>query len=126
GGTLLQDIQTQRPEAIAHVDAALYDQLRHSVRFAAGSRLAVMYGSAEGGVVNSIHHQAVDRLGGDLDAEAHSTEDGIVESIRARGSAFIVGVQWHPEFHYQNQDLLRGDPLMEGFLAAARATQEAL
>ena len=124
GGTLLQDIQTQRPEAIAHVDAALYDQLRHSVRFAAGSRLAVMYGSAEGGVVNSIHHQAVDRLGGDLDAEAHSTEDGIVESIRARGSAFIVGVQWHPEFHYQNPDLLRGDPWMEGFLAAARAMNE--
>jgi gamma-glutamyl-gamma-aminobutyrate hydrolase PuuD len=37
----------------------------------------------------------------------------------------VLGVQWHPEFHYQDPDLLRGEPLMEGFLAAAKATGDA-
>ena len=40
GGTLLQDISTQRPEAHRHVDADLYDQHRHDIRFEPRSRLA--------------------------------------------------------------------------------------
>lgn len=123
GGTLLQDVVTQRPDAHRHVDADLYDRHQHDVRFEPGSRLAAIYPGLEGGRVNSIHHQAVDRLGGDLLIEARSLEDGVVEAIRARGSAFVAGVQWHPEFHAATPGLLSGEPLLQAFLAAAAAAR---
>lgn len=121
GGSLLQDIKTQRPETIAHVNAQLYDQLNHAIAFEPGSRLAELYAGIERAQVNSIHHQAVDRLGGDLAIEARCADDGVVEAIRGRGSMFVAGVQWHPEFHFQDASLLSGEPLMAAFLAAARA-----
>lgn len=123
GGTLLQDIATQRADARAHVDAAIYDRLHHEVRFEPDSRLAEMYPGRAGGAVTSIHHQAVDRLGGDLRVEAVSVEDGIVEAIRAHGSAFVAGVQWHPEFHAADPGLLSGEPLIQAFLGAADAAR---
>ncbi len=123
GGTLYQDIATQRPDAQPHVDALLYDQHHHLVDFEPGSRLAALYGAQQGGRVTSIHHQAVDRLGADLRVEARSAADGVIEAIRASGSHFVAGVQWHPEFHAVNPGLLSGEPLLDGFLAAARASQ---
>ncbi|XHS77828.1 gamma-glutamyl-gamma-aminobutyrate hydrolase family protein [Burkholderiaceae bacterium UC74_6] len=120
GGTLYQDIATLREDAQAHVDRDAYDQHLHQVRFEPGSRLASIYKGAEGGLVTSIHHQAVDRLGSDLQVEATSEEDGIVEAIRSRGSGFVAGVQWHPEFHGVNQpELLDPMPLIDDFLRAA-------
>lgn len=125
GGTLFQDIPTQQSAARDHVDGLLYDQLHHDIRFEPQSRLAEVYGGVPGGLVTSIHHQAVDRLGADLIVEARSTEDGLVEAIRARGSGFVAGVQWHPEFHAVNPSLLSGDPMMAAFLQAARAVRPA-
>jgi putative glutamine amidotransferase len=49
--------------------------------------------------VNSIHHQCVKRPGNGLVIEARCPEDGVVESVRWTGSSFVLGVQWHPEFH---------------------------
>ncbi len=123
GGSLYQDIVTQRADAKAHVDAELYDQHHHQIVFEPGSRLAQLYAGHAGGLVTSIHHQAVDRLGGDLQIEARATEDGMVEAIRATGSCFVAGVQWHPEFHAINPALLSGEPLMDGFLDCARASR---
>lgn len=125
GGTLIQDIATQRPEARTHVDPVLYDELAHRIRFEPGSRLGATYGDAEAPLVNSIHHQAVDRLGSDLLVEARSDEDGIVEAIRATGSLYVAGVQWHPEFHWRRNDRLDPEPLMNAFLQAVRSRAEA-
>jgi putative glutamine amidotransferase len=48
--------------------------------------------------VNSLHRQAIDRLGEGLVVEA-TAPDGTIEAIRvAEASAFAVGVQWHPEY----------------------------
>ena len=124
GGSLIQDIPTLREKARVHVDPVLYDELAHEVRFEPGSRLETIYGGQATGTVNSIHHQAVDRLGSDLIVEARSEEDGIVEAIRAKGSLFVAGVQWHPEFHWRRQDRLDPEPLMNDFLQAARAAAE--
>jgi putative glutamine amidotransferase len=123
GGTLVQDIATLRASARPHVDEQLYDQLHHEVRFETGSRLSDFYAGVGGGLVTSIHHQAVDRLGADLRIEALSAEDGIVEAIRAQGSAFVAGVQWHPEFHSGSPELLSGEPLIGAFLSAALAVR---
>src|SRR5262249_30944938 len=41
-GTLYQDIPTDLPNAITHVDTSLYDQLHHPVAFEPGSLLATL------------------------------------------------------------------------------------
>ncbi|QFU17860.1 gamma-glutamyl-gamma-aminobutyrate hydrolase family protein [Microvirga thermotolerans] len=47
-------------------------------------------------LVNALHHQSVDRVGTGL-AIAAQDESGIVQAVEGRGSAFLLGVQWHPE-----------------------------
>jgi putative glutamine amidotransferase len=120
GGSLVQDLATQRPEAQKHVDADLYDECLHGIEFIPGTRLASLYDGDSVPIVNSIHHQAIDRLGGDLGVEARSAGDGVVEAIRASGSTPVFGVQWHPEFHLNRPDRLNPEPLMEDFLDSAR------
>lgn len=126
GGSLLQDIATQRPEAQRHVDPIGYDQHQHALRLVPGTALAGLYPGREQAVVNSIHHQAIDRLGGELEVEARSRDDGLVEAIRARGPVYVRGVQWHPEFPIAHAQALDPAPLLDDFLqacAAARSEQ---
>ena len=51
--------------------------------------------------------------------------DGIIEAIRHTGPGYVLGVQWHPEFHLtpgeEMQGLLDSGPMMMDFLRAARA-----
>ena len=115
GGTLYQDIPTQRPEALKHVDAELYDLYRHDLLIHPDTWLAARYPDLKHPRVCSIHHQAIDKLGGDLVVEAEG-EDGIVEAINWKGAGFVMGVQWHPEFHPQGGELLDSAPLLKGFL----------
>jgi putative glutamine amidotransferase len=125
GGTLVQDLPSQRPDVKRHVDADLYDELHHGIEFVSGTRLAGLYPDTPTAVVNSIHHQAIDRLGGDLIVEARSTEDGVVEAIRATGSTPVFAVKWHPEFQRERTDLLDPDPIMQDFLLSAKQRRQA-
>lgn len=119
GGSLWQDIATHIPDAIAHRDDALYDAHHHSVVFAPTSRLAALYPTQRTYLINSIHHQAVRRLGHDLEVEAWSPDDQVIEAIRGRGAGYLAGFQWHPEFHGGTSALLDSGPLLQEFLAAA-------
>ncbi|SOD41856.1 gamma-glutamyl-gamma-aminobutyrate hydrolase family protein [Nitrosovibrio sp. Nv4] len=119
GGTLYQDIATEHPHAILHVDDILYDQHRHTVLIEENSRLAKLYGENYQRLVNSIHHQAIKRLGRDSVVEAVSDVDGIIEAIRMRGECYVTAFQWHPEFHGGATDLLDSGPILDDFLAAA-------
>jgi putative glutamine amidotransferase len=67
----------------------------HEVDVEPGSRLARAFGD-ERTTVNSVHHQAVDRLGDGLRATARAA-DGVIEGIED-DDGVAVGVQWHPEF----------------------------
>ena len=123
GGTLYQDIATQVPTAIAHVNE-LYDQHEHALRFVAGSSLARMFPSNITPLVNSIHHQAIHTLGRDIAIEAVSAQDDIVEAIRYKKANFVMGLQWHPEFHPAGHTgLLDCTPILDSFLRAARETR---
>ncbi|MFT5961593.1 MAG: putative glutamine amidotransferase [Burkholderiaceae bacterium] len=123
GGTLYQDIASDVPNAIAHVND-LYDSHRHSIQFPEGSSLSKMFATHLSPVVNSIHHQAVRDVGRDLNVEAVSGEDQIVEAIRYRKAAFVMGLQWHPEFHRAGGvELLDCTPVLDSFLRAARETR---
>lgn len=123
GGTLYQDIATDVPSAIEHVND-LYDNHRHVIHFPPDSSLARMFPTHTAPVVNSIHHQAVKDLGRDLVVEAYSESDSIIEAIRYRKARFVMGLQWHPEFHYLGHDeLLDCTPILDNFLRAARETR---
>lgn len=116
GGTLFQDIETQAPGSLTHRDWEIYDQNFHEISFAQGSSLAALYGKSTARV-NSVHHQAVRKLGTDLVVEATCPKDGIIEAIRHRGDSYLLAVQWHPEFHDPNdRTLLDSAPLMDSFL----------
>ncbi len=66
-------------------------------------------------LVNSSHHQALDRLGEGFEVEAWSASDDVIEQVRLRDYPFALGVQYHPE-----RDLLY-TPLFERFIAEIRA-----
>ena len=91
GGTLFQDLPSQRPSTTIH-DHDL--DVAHTVVTAAGSRLAGLYGTQVS--VNSRHHQATDSLGSGWLATAWA-DDGLIEGIELAGHRFAIGVQWHPE-----------------------------
>jgi putative glutamine amidotransferase len=123
GGTLYQDIATEVPTAGIHVNER-YDQHRHAVRFPEGSTMVGMFPGQREAVVNSIHHQAVKILGRDLNVEAVSSSDGLIEAVRYRRAPFVMGVQWHPEFHRAGgPELLDCTPLLDTFLRVARETR---
>ena len=123
GGTLYQDVATNVPDAMAHVHSD-YDAHRHAVHFPPGSTLGRMFPKVQRPIVNSIHHQAVKDLGRDINVEAMSDPDGIIEAIRYQRAPFVMGLQWHPEFHRAGgQDLLDCTPILDEFLRSARETR---
>jgi len=123
GGSLYQDVATDLPDALAHVHKD-YDAHRHAIVFPPGSSLAGIFPNAMRPVVNSIHHQAVKELGRDIQVEAISDPDGVIEAIRYRRADFVMGLQWHPEFHRAGgDDLLDCTPVLDEFLRAARDTR---
>ncbi|MEH7747323.1 gamma-glutamyl-gamma-aminobutyrate hydrolase family protein, partial [Neobacillus drentensis] len=96
GGTLIQDIQSQVQEPIQHNQKIDRSRDTHWVTIATDSKLFEMVGS-EQVRVNSLHHQAIDKVANDLRVVARSS-DGIVEAVEyIHPSTFTVGVQWHPE-----------------------------
>lgn len=120
GGTLYQDIATQLPEAGVHVHAD-YDRHAHAIEWTAGSGLAKHYPGLAGGGVISIHHQAIKALGRGLRVEALGQGDGVIEAVRLEARNYVLGVQWHPEFHPPGApDLLDCTPILDEFLQAAR------
>jgi putative glutamine amidotransferase len=92
GGTLVQDISSERPSSVEHSVKSPRDARAHAVRAEPGTFLARL-GKFR---VNSRHHQGIDRLGSGLRPAAHSP-DGLIEAVEARGSAPVFAVQWHPE-----------------------------
>jgi putative glutamine amidotransferase len=119
GGTLYQDIETQRPNSIVHRDAELYDQLNHQIQFTPDSFLSKLYDEGGKGRVNSVHHQGLDKLGDDLDVLATCVEDELIEAFGSTQfePGRVMGVQWHPEFFYNSETpLIYGNPLYSQFL----------
>ena len=104
GGTLIQDIVSQHPNAIKHEQGAPRDRHSHRVRLLEDSIMGQLAGT-ESAPVNSHHHQAIETLGRELVATAWAP-DGIVEAVEdPRGDRFVVGVQWHPELGWEQDSL---------------------
>ena len=123
GGTLLQDIGTQRPDALVHRDADIYDQNFHQLEVVPKTRLEALLKGAKSCKINSIHHQGIKDLAPGFIVEARCPDDGMIEAIRHDGPTYVAAVQWHPEFHRPEHDTLDDTPLLQDFLAAAQAVK---
>ena len=96
GGTLFQDLPSQRPGAIDHDPPTKRDGRSHQIAVTEASRLADILGTTEF-AAHSFHHQAVDRLGQGLVVTAVAP-DGVIEGLEsADAHEWVVAVQWHPE-----------------------------
>ena len=123
GGTLIQDIGSQVPEAIKHEQGAPRDRPSHRIGLSEKTRLSNI-AEVEAALVNSHHHQAIETLGANLIATAWST-DGIIEALEdPRPDRFVVAVQWHPELGWERDAI--SQRLFAAFVTeAAKTTAEA-
>lgn len=104
GGTLIQDIASQLPNAIKHEQGPPRDRPSHTVSLAKNSLLTAL-AKSDDAVVNSHHHQAIENVGEDLKATAWAS-DGLIEAVEdTRPNRFALGVQWHPELGWQKDEL---------------------
>lgn len=96
GGTLVQDIGSQRKTDINHDQSVRRTERVHAVAVDEGSLLSRIVGAAEISV-NSSHHQSVDEVAPGVRVTA-TAPDGIIEAIESADPAWwMLGVQWHPE-----------------------------
>lgn len=76
----------------------------HAISITPNRLLAGLSGLAEA-KVNSLHHQGIDRLAPGLSVEA-TAPDGQIEAVSLDGAgAFLLGVQWHPEWQFARDPL---------------------
>lgn len=114
GGTLIPDILSNE---VIHPGLDRSDSI-HAISITEGLlRNCVM---AADGVVNSAHHQCVDRIGDGLVVSAKSP-DGVIEGMELahpEGKGFLLLVQWHPE--RMDQSSACADPIRQKFMQEAR------
>jgi putative glutamine amidotransferase len=99
GGTLEQEIHepTGRLDhrAPPSADLELCFAQRHGLDICAGTLLHRILG-IEHCNVNSLHRQAIGRIGDGVVVNARAP-DGVIEAISIEDASFALGVQWHPE-----------------------------
>lgn len=99
GGSLYQDVTAECDTPIKHdyvpTEGWARDHLAHEVSVHSGSRLHSALGSTRV-MVNSMHHQGIDRLGAGLAVSAVAP-DGLIEAVEGPGRSYLLAVQWHPE-----------------------------
>lgn len=136
GGTLFGDL-SEFPGGGADHPGAKWDEWRalveatlasaerpehptHPIEIETGSMLASHLG--ERYVVDSYHHQAVERLGEGLEAVAWAAH-GVIEAVEMPDApAFVLGVQWEIHEEWQDDDRMLG--IWRAFVDAARRRAE--
>jgi len=128
GGTLFQHVQ-ELPGRIDHRSdktKSYNDQydIAHAIDIVAGGRLEALNGGRLTSEVNSLHEQAVDRVGAGLLVEAYAP-DGTIEAMSLPAArAFTLSVQWHPE-HPRALAWPLSRAMFQAFGDAARARAQA-
>jgi putative glutamine amidotransferase len=123
GGTLVQDIPSELPDAVTHELRETPFSIAHDVWISEGTLLhQLLRDRIEGDAcpVNSRHHQAVQRVGTGLIVSA-TAPDGVVEAVEDPSRRFCLGVQWHPENFYRTGEFRA---LFEAFVTAAQQRTE--
>lgn len=116
GGNIYQDINTQFKTNIEHQQKEERTKATHEVVVEKNSKLFSII-EMENLFVNSMHHQAIRKVGERLTSVA-SAPDGIVEAIELENYPFCVAVQWHPEELAKAGDL-PSKKMFESFIESA-------
>lgn len=95
GGDIYQDLATDYPGALQHRQKQSENYVSHPVQIVADSPLRCFV-QQDTLLVNSLHHQAVRRMGRDF-LPCATAPDGVIEAAYLMGHPFFLGVQWHPE-----------------------------
>jgi len=120
GGSLLQDIKRSNPAALLHNPQIAYDELFHHIAIEKESVLFELF-KTERLLVNSFHHQAVDKTASDFRITARSS-DGIIEALEPIDpERFALALQFHPEGLF-----LRYGAFLAPFSALIEATKGSL
>lgn len=117
GGTLHQQVHEipgrldhREPPGASSRDAEYAPA--HAITITAGGQLARLSGLSEA-MVNSLHHQGIDRLAPSMQVEAVAS-DGQIEAVSMpQARCFLLGVQWHPEWACMQDPLNRA--IFQGF-----------
>ena len=105
GGTLWQDLPSQRPGEVSHSQGKPYGAATHTVDLVPDTPLRELLGVDRIGV-NTRHHQGVRDLAPSL-------------AVCLPGQRFVWAVQWHPE-HMAPEDA-NSERIFQTFLDACRA-----
>lgn len=119
GGTLVQDIPSELPDAVSHEVRETPHTIAHEVWVSENTLLHNLLRERIDGdacPVNSRHHQAVEKVGTGLVVSA-TAPDGVIEAVEDPSQRFCLGVQWHPENFYRTGEFRA---LFEAFVSAAR------
>lgn len=125
GGSLFTDIPTDAGTIVTHRCPEGSKECLHSVTLKE-STLLYLITKQKSGMVNSYHHQAVEKPAPGLRIAALS-DNGVVEAIESDNTcikSFVMGVQWHPERLVQNPLLAK--PLALYFLKEIGKYERAL
>ncbi|GBF10060.1 gamma-glutamyl-gamma-aminobutyrate hydrolase family protein [Tepidibacillus sp. HK-1] len=104
GGTLYQDINGQLDDKFLHMQTAPRYEATHYVNIEKSSKLFEMVG-VERVFTNSFHHQAIKDLALGFRKVAES-DDGIIEAFESTEHTFVMGVQFHPEMMWHQDQTM--------------------
>ena len=99
GGTLYQDLPTQRKSMVNHQQQPPYSEPVHNIYIEKNSSLFQIL-ETDTFKVNSYHHQGIKKLSKELEPAA-TADDGLIEAVVMPRKPFILAVQWHPEYSYK-------------------------
>ncbi|MEG3225962.1 gamma-glutamyl-gamma-aminobutyrate hydrolase family protein [Streptococcus suis] len=101
GGSLEQEVAHHWQEGIAGTF--------HRLQVKPKSRIGQLF--TQGSSINSFHQQRIKELAPGLVATGLDPRDGTIEAYESRGNQALFGIQWHPEFLYndckQHRDLFQ-------------------
>ncbi len=134
GGTLIQHIPDEIPNAIEHEQKNPRNEAGHEVKIVPDTLLhRIIYTSNQQPSsyakasddkatsnhinVNTAHHQAVGKPAANVIVNAIAA-DGVIEGIELPSHPFCLGVQWHPEYHVDSAD----KKIFAAFVAACSMT----
>jgi len=120
GGDLISHIPDLYGTQVIHRTPEV-QAITHPVRIDPTSHLARVYGDTSA-TVQSVHHQAVGRLGKGLRPVAWAS-DGVIEAFESTQHPYLIGTQWHPELAALGD--ARQRRLFEALLARPAAARSA-
>ena len=101
------DMQHRNYNNNLHVDPTLFSGNFHKIKVINQYPLVDNYTENIEPLIYSNHHQAIEKLGKDLEVIATSMDGKIIEAITHKKYPNVLGIQFHPEGTYLHNDEIK-------------------